>query len=92
MFRSSPFTAALEAILSNENTPLLSIRGDKDQFTADSKYSQWEAKLGESAKSASFVKIEGADHFWSGKTHLNDMLAKVSEWLGQTGSNTGTSA
>lgn len=83
LFRSSPFTSALEAILENEDTPLLSIRGNKDQFTADSKYTQWESSMREKSKSTltTFVKVDGADHFWSGKRYVQTMLDKVSEWL-----------
>lgn len=85
LFKSSPFTSALEGTLATEDTPFLSIRGDKDQFTAASKFTQWETRLGELSKTATFVTVEGADHFWSGKQHLQTLLEKVSEWLNQGG-------
>lgn len=81
LFKSSPFTSALEGILEKADTPLLSVRGDKDQFTADSKYAQWESKMQEKSKSATFVKVAGADHFWSGKGYVQTMLGHVSSWL-----------
>jgi alpha/beta superfamily hydrolase len=91
LFKSSPFTSALEGILCAEDTPLLSIRGDKDQFTGDSKYTSWEARLGALSKTATFVTVAGADHFWSGKQHLQTLLGKVSEWLNEGNSTQGTS-
>lgn len=72
-------------MVSDEKCPSLSIRGDRDQFTADNKYKAWEKDMSQVAKNASFVRIEGADHFWSGKAQLQAMLDNVSAWLDRNG-------
>lgn len=91
LFRTSPFTSKLASIVSNAKVPFLSIRGDRDQFTADNKYKAWEKDLSQVGKNASFVRIEGADHFWSGKAQLQAMLDNVSAWLDRNGEPSSTS-
>ncbi|KAK9897039.1 alpha/beta-hydrolase [Cystobasidium minutum MCA 4210] len=81
LFRTSPFSDKLSNIVRNGETPLLSIRGDQDQFTADKKYSVWETEQSRIGDNSTFFKVEGADHFWSNKEHLQTMLDKISTWL-----------
>jgi alpha/beta superfamily hydrolase len=59
----------------------LSIRGSQDQFTGDKTYNKWEASLEQSAQNTKFVRIEGADHFWSNRTQMASLLSEVSTWL-----------
>ena len=86
LFRSSYFTDALQTRIKHASTaPILSIRGTRDQFTGDKAYKAWESTslLGASpdARSAKFVAIDSADHFWSNPGSKMEMLGAADDWL-----------
>lgn len=85
LFRPHAFSTRLTALARDAQLPLMFIRGDRDQFTGDSKYATWEKTLLEGSRQTLFSKIEGADHFWSDREHLRKMLDNVTAWLESNG-------
>lgn len=85
-FRSSTFQTALEGIAADPALHLLSIRGDSDQFTGDTKYASWEDSLvGSQQGNICCCRLENTDHFFLSVESLKRLLAAVDDWLTSRG-------
>ena len=74
MFNSSSYQKKLDALVRDENSNVLVIYGDHDEFTSVSKYRQWTEELG-----VRVVEIAGGTHFWQGRG--KELKHSVIGWL-----------
>lgn len=64
MFNSSTYTSALNRLMTNNDTRILVVYTDNDEFTSLSSYESWLQTLAEHLQK---VLIRGASHFWRGE-------------------------
>ncbi len=72
---------------------LLIVSGGQDQFTSHAKYQAWAGALSifergvaggeeqEGARPPRWVDIEAADHFWSSRVTMDELVRAVQKWL-----------
>ncbi|KAI8139084.1 Alpha/Beta hydrolase protein [Fennellomyces sp. T-0311] len=74
--RSSYFTTQANQLLKEDDSKVLVVFGDQDQFTGVGSYQKWLKGVG---KHVEAVLIPGADHFWF--EYEDRLVAKVNEWV-----------
>ena len=57
---------------------------------SDAGYTKWETKLAVCSNASKFVKVEGAEHFWTSAGVIDTMLQEVETWLQETGTSQNT--
>jgi alpha/beta superfamily hydrolase len=78
LFHTNTYTAKLKELISNADSNVLIIYGDRDEFTSIEKYKAWReelvSKVGGHLK---VVEVPGASHFWERR----ELKQVVMEWL-----------
>jgi alpha/beta superfamily hydrolase len=85
-FRSGPFTTALRETVMRGNERILTVFGDRDQFSGVEKLRKWAGELDELAqgsgnRSWKAIEIEGADHFWLDRAQKIELLETIKAWV-----------
>lgn len=92
-FHSTPFTKALQNLVTHPKSDVLILYGENDQFTKAAKYEGWvktletaAAKVGCGRRTGGTGKVavqtlQNGDHFWQGPI-MRDLRKSIAEWLG----------
>ena len=80
MFNSSTYQSQLEMLVQDDNSNVLVIYGDEDEFTSISKYRRWSGELESKATDVEKFEIAGGTHFWRGRAG-DEMQQSVIGWL-----------
>ncbi|KAJ8072631.1 hypothetical protein PM082_016190 [Marasmius tenuissimus] len=84
LFRTSTYIQKLKDLLSNPASRVLAVYGDRDEFTSKTSYANWETELksveGSERGQLDTVCIEGASHFWGGRSG-QQMRETIERWL-----------
>lgn len=81
MFHSNSYTTKLVELVHDENSNVLVIFGDEDEFTSVSKYRIWGEQLqGDTNGRLELVEITGGTHFWRGEAG-EQLESVVQGWL-----------
>ncbi|GAA5910925.1 hypothetical protein JCM6882_001933 [Rhodosporidiobolus microsporus] len=85
LFRSSPFTSALQSLVRRGENRVLAVHGDRDQFSGVERLRAWaqglEKEQGGEEGCFGVVEVEGADHFWQDRGKKRELLEAVKGWL-----------
>lgn len=80
MFSSGTYQSQLEKLVQDDNSNVLVIYGDEDEFTSISKYRRWSGELESRARDVEKFEIAGGTHFWRGQAG-DEMQQSVIGWL-----------
>jgi alpha/beta superfamily hydrolase len=81
LFNTSTYKAGLKTLVSNEDSKVLLLWGDADQFTGRGKYESWASEMTkDGGGKVKAVKVHGADHFWRGALGRR-MVRAIEEWI-----------
>ncbi|PVF97296.1 alpha/beta-hydrolase [Serendipita vermifera] len=80
MFYHNTHATALRTLAENPRSNVLILYGDHDQFTGEGKLDTWSQGLQGKGGKVEVCKINGADHFWHGRS-ADRLLEVVGKWL-----------
>lgn len=82
LFKSSSYDAALKGLIKQDNSNVLIVYGDQDEFTSLNKYQAWSSEL-IGGGNVEVREIHNGSHFWRGKSAM-DLIAVMKEWMNRT--------